>query len=144
MFKLLLSLVTGLFSMAHLLPHHRWSPSLRLHVSHCSTFRIMCDVPSTAVFCSETIECFLVRLTKFSFYRLLLRRWLQLLWVYSYYYYYYYCCCCCYAAMVLKVTEAWSYSFPSSARFIIYPYDFVHLFNLSNDALSSPVKECGS
>ena len=27
-------------------------------VSDCSTFRIMCDVPSTAVFCSESIECF--------------------------------------------------------------------------------------
>jgi hypothetical protein len=26
--------------------------------SHCSTFRIMCDVPSIAVFCSESIECF--------------------------------------------------------------------------------------
>ena len=25
--------------------------------SHCSTFRIMCDVPSIAVFCSESIEC---------------------------------------------------------------------------------------
>jgi hypothetical protein len=31
----------------------------KLHTaSHCSTFRIMCDVPSIAVFCSETIECF--------------------------------------------------------------------------------------
>src|SRR5215469_2611629 len=29
-----------------------------LQASHCSTFRIMCDVPSTAVFCSESIECF--------------------------------------------------------------------------------------
>ena len=26
--------------------------------SHCSTFRIMCAVPSVAVFCSESIECF--------------------------------------------------------------------------------------
>ena len=36
----------------------RWSPPLRLQASHCSTFRIMCDVPSIAVFCSESIECF--------------------------------------------------------------------------------------
>ena len=33
-------------------------PPLRLQASHCITFRIMCDVPSTAVFCSESIECF--------------------------------------------------------------------------------------
>ena len=38
--------------------NQRWSPPLRLQVSHCSTFRITCDVPSTAVFCSESIECF--------------------------------------------------------------------------------------
>ena len=31
---------------------------LRLQVSDCSTFRIMRDVPSIAVFCSESIECF--------------------------------------------------------------------------------------
>ena len=30
----------------------------QLQASHCSTFRIMCDVPSIAVFCSESIECF--------------------------------------------------------------------------------------
>ena len=33
-------------------------PTVTLQASHCSTFRIMCDVPSTAVFCSESIECF--------------------------------------------------------------------------------------
>ena len=33
-------------------------PPLKLQASHCSTFRIMCDVPSTAVFCNESIECF--------------------------------------------------------------------------------------
>jgi hypothetical protein len=27
-----------------------WTPPLRLQVSDCSTFLIMCDVPSTAVF----------------------------------------------------------------------------------------------
>ena len=41
-----------------LLLNQRWSPPLRLQASHCSTFRIMCDVPSIAVFCNESIECF--------------------------------------------------------------------------------------
>ena len=41
-----------------LLLNQRWYPPLRLQASHCSTFRIMCDVPSIAVFCSESIECF--------------------------------------------------------------------------------------
>ena len=36
------------------------------HASHCSTFRIMCDVPSTAVFCSESIECSPGTASKFS------------------------------------------------------------------------------
>ena len=31
---------------------------LRLQISHCSTFSIMCDVPSIAVFSSESIECY--------------------------------------------------------------------------------------
>jgi hypothetical protein len=52
-----MSLVTGLFFLVHLL-NQRWSPPLTLQASHCSTFRIMCDVPSIAVFCSEYIECF--------------------------------------------------------------------------------------
>jgi hypothetical protein len=34
------------------------TPPLRLQVSDCSTFLIMCDVPNTAVFCREYIECF--------------------------------------------------------------------------------------
>jgi hypothetical protein len=38
--------------------NQQWSTPLRLQASHCSTFRIMCDVPSIAVFCSESIECF--------------------------------------------------------------------------------------
>ena len=29
-----------------------------LQASHCSTFPIMCDVPSIAVFCSESTDCF--------------------------------------------------------------------------------------
>src|SRR5215475_4146989 len=33
--------------------------------SHCSTFRIMCDVPSIAVSCSESIECFPRTASKF-------------------------------------------------------------------------------
>jgi hypothetical protein len=52
-----MSLVTGL-SFPVLLLNQQWSPPLRLQASHCSTFRIMCDVPTTAVFCSESIECF--------------------------------------------------------------------------------------
>ena len=42
----------GLYFLVLLLKQ-RWSPPLRLPVSHCSTFRIMCDVPCRAVFCSE-------------------------------------------------------------------------------------------
>ena len=52
-----LSFVTGLFFLVLLLNQRR-SPPLTLQASHCSTFRIMCDVPSIAVFCSESIECF--------------------------------------------------------------------------------------
>ena len=40
-------------------------PPLRLQASHCSTFRIMCDVPSIAVFCSESVECFPGTASKF-------------------------------------------------------------------------------
>ena len=48
-----------------LLLNQRWSPPLRFQASHCSTFRIMCDVSSTAVFCSESIECFPGTVPKF-------------------------------------------------------------------------------
>ena len=47
--------------------NQRWSPPLRLQASHCSTFRIMCDVPSIAVFCSESIEWFPAIVSKFFF-----------------------------------------------------------------------------
>jgi len=47
---LFLSLVTGLFFLVLLLNQQR-SPLLRLQVSDCSTFVIMCDVPIIAVFC---------------------------------------------------------------------------------------------
>ena len=40
--------------------------------SHCSTFRIMCDVPSIAVFCSESIECFPGTASKLLLFLLLL------------------------------------------------------------------------
>ena len=43
-----MSLVTGFFSPVFLL-NQRWSPPLRLQVSGCSTFRIMCDVPSIII-----------------------------------------------------------------------------------------------
>ena len=64
-----ISLVTGLFCLVLLL-NQQWSPPLRLEVSHCSTFRIMCDVPSIAVFCSESIECFPGTASKFFLRRL--------------------------------------------------------------------------
>jgi hypothetical protein len=49
-------------------------PSLRLKVSDCNVFRIMCNVTSVAILCSEYIGCFLDVAYKFYFY---------------YYYYYY-------------------------------------------------------
>jgi hypothetical protein len=57
-------LVTSLFFLAILL-NQQWFSPLRLQASHCSTFRIMCHVPSIAVFCSESIECFPGRASKF-------------------------------------------------------------------------------
>ena len=59
-----MSLVTGLFFPVILL-NQQWSPPLRLQAPHCSTFRIMCDVPSIAVFCSESIEYFPGTASKF-------------------------------------------------------------------------------
>ena len=47
--------------------NQRSSPPLRFQASHCSIFRIMCDVPSIAVFCSESIECFPGIVSKFFF-----------------------------------------------------------------------------
>ena len=61
-----MSLVTSLCFLVLLL-NQQWSPPLRLQASHCSTFRIMCDVPSIAVFCSESIECFPGIVSKFFF-----------------------------------------------------------------------------
>ena len=56
--------VTDLPFLVFLL-NQRWSPPLRLQASHCSTFRIMCDVPSIVVFCSESIEYFPGTASKF-------------------------------------------------------------------------------
>ena len=47
--------------------NQRWSPSLRLQASHCSTFRIMCDVPRIAVLTVESAEYFLGMVSKFFF-----------------------------------------------------------------------------
>ena len=40
-------------------------PTAQTSSSHCSTFRIMRDVPSRAVFCSESFECLLGTASKF-------------------------------------------------------------------------------
>ena len=61
-----MSLVTSLFFPVLLL-NQLWSPPLRLQASHCSTFRIMCDVPSIAVLYSESIEYFPGMASEFLF-----------------------------------------------------------------------------
>ena len=63
---IIMSLVTGLFFLVLLL-NQRWSPPLTFQASHCSTFRITCDVPSIAVFCTESIESFPGMAYKFLF-----------------------------------------------------------------------------
>jgi hypothetical protein len=57
---------------------------LRLQASDCSTIRIMSDVSSTVVFCSESIECFPGMLSKFCLKHLVIFQWHQLLLVQSY------------------------------------------------------------
>jgi hypothetical protein len=52
----LLSLITGFLPGSSLEP--AVTPTTHTPVPHCSTFRIMCAVPSTAVCCSESVECF--------------------------------------------------------------------------------------
>ena len=59
-----MSLVTGLFFLVLLL-NQMWSPPFKLEASHCSTFRIMCVVPSIAAFCIESIERFPGTVSKF-------------------------------------------------------------------------------
>jgi hypothetical protein len=56
-------LVTGFLSFLLLLPLSQWwTPPLRLQVSACSTFLMMCDVPSMAVFWRESTELLLLLL----------------------------------------------------------------------------------
>jgi len=50
-----------------LLLNQRRSQPLRLPVSDCSTFRIMCDVPSIAVFFIKSTDCFPGMASNFSF-----------------------------------------------------------------------------
>lgn len=45
-----LTLATGPFSQVLLLSNQRWSQTLRLQASDCSTFSVVCYVPRTAVF----------------------------------------------------------------------------------------------
>jgi len=55
---IIISCHTGfLSSLVLLLLSQWWTPPLRLQVSACSTFLMMCDVPSMTVFCRESIEC---------------------------------------------------------------------------------------
>jgi len=66
-YSIWMSLVTGLLFLV-LLSNQQWSPPLRFQVSRCSTFRIMCDVPSVpsiAVFRSESIKCLPGTVSKF-------------------------------------------------------------------------------
>jgi len=79
-YLVVLSFVTGLFFLVLLL-NQQWFPLLRLHVSYCSTFDILCDVPITAVFFSEYIECFPGMLSKYFFKTFVTIQWLQLLLV---------------------------------------------------------------
>jgi hypothetical protein len=51
-----------MFFLVLFLLNQWWTPLLRLQVSDCRTFLIMCDVPSIAAFCRESIECLLLLL----------------------------------------------------------------------------------
>ena len=103
-------LVTSLFFTVLLL-NQRSFPPLRLHISDCSTFCIVCDVPSVPVFCSDQLNVFLVWLQNFSFtlcfypvapiitgiilhfrFHIHCTPTHKLLYFSFYYYYYYYCC----------------------------------------------------
>ena len=103
-----------------------YNPPLRLQASHCSTFCIMCDVPSIAVFCSESIECFnffsasfcttflsagiatSISVHVFSFLFLIIisglfaATSLSVHTAYYYYYYYYYCYYYCRMLLMLR------------------------------------------
>ena len=88
-----MSLVTGLFFLV--LPlNQQWSPPLTLQASHCSIFRIMCDFPSIAFFCSESIECFPGTVSKFFFKFVIIMR--------------YGCLCHRHFFLVLPLNQQWS------------------------------------
>jgi hypothetical protein len=55
---ILLSLVSGLLSFVLLILKQQWSPLLKLQVSSCSATHVMRDIPSIAMFCSESNEFF--------------------------------------------------------------------------------------
>jgi len=55
---LLYCLLSHAFSPRHFCPWPTVTPSPIFQVSDRSTFRIMCDVPSVAIVCSESLECF--------------------------------------------------------------------------------------
>jgi hypothetical protein len=58
MFLLWIVLSQALFSLALFFLNLRRCPQLRFQLSDCSTFRIMCNVPSIAVVGSESTDCF--------------------------------------------------------------------------------------
>jgi hypothetical protein len=53
------------FSLALLLNH--WCTPPLVQVSDCITFLIMCDVPSTAILCTESTECFPVIVSRYFY-----------------------------------------------------------------------------
>jgi len=73
-FEILLLLLYNMYVSCHrpflpgTFPEPVVIPPLSFQASHCSTFRNMCDVPSIAVFCSESIECFPGTVSKFCYY----------------------------------------------------------------------------
>jgi hypothetical protein len=68
---IIIRLLSQFFFLVVLL-NQQWSPPLRLQVSHCSAFRIMCDIPSIAVFCNKSIECFPGTASKFFLKRIII------------------------------------------------------------------------
>jgi hypothetical protein len=57
--SLLLLLLSQVFFFPNISPENQWwTPPLSLQVSNCSTFLVVCDLSSMAVFCIESIKCF--------------------------------------------------------------------------------------
>ena len=115
-----MSLVTGLFCLV-LHSNQRWSPPLRLQASHCSTFRIMCDVPSIAVFCCESIECFPGTASRF-FFRLLVTIPVAPIITDYYYYYYIFWVCVYIRALVTQHALRMRCIILSSVVCLVLPY----------------------